>query len=298
MNFIVTTTINSPTEALIKFSEMKDWELVVVGDLKTPKQEYLDLDCIYLDVNSQEKINPELSNLIGFNSLERRNFGYIYAYKNGAKLIASVDDDNIPLENWGKNLLIDKHVEVDFYETQEIAFDPLSVTSISNLWHRGFPIELLHRKNLNLKLKKLSIFPQIQADLWNGDPDIDAICRIAFSPEVEIKNFHPFSTNKYSPFNTQNTFFSAQIIKYFMQLPFVGRMSDIWGSYLIQKNLGDLKIVYSNASVYQDRNPHNLSTDLEQELLGYKHTMNFLLNKFQLPDKTAKAYELYKNSFN
>ena len=57
-----------------------------------------------------------------------------------------------------------------------------------------------------------------------------------------------------------------------MQLPFVGRMSDIWGSYLIQKNINDLEIVYSNASVYQKRNPHNLSIDLEEELLGYRHT--------------------------
>tara|TARA_B100002019_G_C21274951_1_gene605005 strand:+ start:36908 stop:37804 length:897 start_codon:yes stop_codon:yes gene_type:complete len=297
MKFIVTTTINSPTEALIKFSEMKDWKLVVVGDLKTPMNEYNDLDCIYLDLNSQNKINPALSELIGFNSLERRNFGYIYAYKNGAKIIASVDDDNIPLENWGKNLLINKPVDVDFYETEEIAFDPLSVTNISNLWHRGFPIELLHRKNLNLKVEKRKLSPHIQADLWNGDPDIDAICRITFSPEVEINKFRPFSTNKYSPFNTQNTFFSAEIIKYFMQLPFVGRMSDIWGSYLIQKNITDLEIVYNNASVYQKRNPHNLSIDLEEELLGYRHTLNYLTNNYQLPEKTVHAYQLYKKSF-
>ena len=33
---IVTTTINPPTRAVESFQSMEDWELVVVGDLKTP----------------------------------------------------------------------------------------------------------------------------------------------------------------------------------------------------------------------------------------------------------------------
>ena len=42
--FIVTTTINSPTEATRRFSEMSDWTFVVVGDTKTPHSEYQKLD--------------------------------------------------------------------------------------------------------------------------------------------------------------------------------------------------------------------------------------------------------------
>jgi hypothetical protein len=34
---IVTTTINPPTKAIHKFDSMPDWDLVVIGDLKTPK---------------------------------------------------------------------------------------------------------------------------------------------------------------------------------------------------------------------------------------------------------------------
>ena len=33
---IVTTSINAPTEAIRKFDAMQDWDLVVIGDLKTP----------------------------------------------------------------------------------------------------------------------------------------------------------------------------------------------------------------------------------------------------------------------
>ena len=33
---IVTTTINPPTEAILKYDAMPGWDLVVMGDLKTP----------------------------------------------------------------------------------------------------------------------------------------------------------------------------------------------------------------------------------------------------------------------
>ena len=52
--FIVTTTINSPTEATKRFAEMEDWTLVVVGDTKTPHLEYQQLDCVYLSPDMQE----------------------------------------------------------------------------------------------------------------------------------------------------------------------------------------------------------------------------------------------------
>jgi hypothetical protein len=34
--FIVTTSINPPTEAIEAFDEMRGWELLVVGDTRTP----------------------------------------------------------------------------------------------------------------------------------------------------------------------------------------------------------------------------------------------------------------------
>ena len=60
-------------------------------------------------------------------------------FKEGADLVATIDDDNIPFANWGKDLLIQKDCTIKKYYTNEIAFDPLSVTNHSHLWHRGFP---------------------------------------------------------------------------------------------------------------------------------------------------------------
>ena len=91
--FIVCTSINKPTLAIKKFDAMRDWKLVVVGDKKTPKN-YKLKNGNYLSPSAQEKIDKKLSELIGWNCIQRRNFGILYAWKSGADIVAVVDDDN------------------------------------------------------------------------------------------------------------------------------------------------------------------------------------------------------------
>ena len=43
---IVTTTINKPTEATLKFCQISEndcWNFIIIGDKKTPHSEYLEL---------------------------------------------------------------------------------------------------------------------------------------------------------------------------------------------------------------------------------------------------------------
>ena len=101
-NAIVTTTIQKPTEATLKFCKLNDWDLIVVGDLKTPENEYKEINCHYITTEDQEVLNKELSDAIEWNTIQRRNMGFLYAYNEGYEVIASVDDDNIPKENWGE----------------------------------------------------------------------------------------------------------------------------------------------------------------------------------------------------
>ena len=163
--FIVTTTINSPTLATKKFSQMKDWQLIVVGDTKTPHEEYEKLDCIYLTPEYQEENYKALSDAIGWRSIQRRNLGFIEAYKRGADIVATVDDDNIPYDDWGQNLLVGKEIEFDLWESTNGYFDPLSVTNRPDLWHRGYPLSLVPTKN-NVEYRgKSNRKVLVQADL-------------------------------------------------------------------------------------------------------------------------------------
>ena len=70
-------------------------------------------------------------------------------------LIATVDDDNIPYDFWGKKIHIIKSINVDFYKTKNVAFDPLSIFKFDQkLWHRGFPLQLLESRKIFIKTKK------------------------------------------------------------------------------------------------------------------------------------------------
>lgn len=306
---IVTTTINSPTEATLRFAKIAqrdDWNFIIVGDTKTPHNEYLELSNIfpnvkYLTPEYQQETYPEISELIGWKTIQRRNIGFIEAYATDNQVIASVDDDNLPNNDWGKNCLIGQTIEVDIYKPKIGIFDPLSITKDNYIWHRGFPIQYLkQRHNIEYKGKTTRIV-LIQADLWNGDPDIDAMARLSLSPIVKYSDItEPYCSDVISPFNSQNTFFHRKVIPFYAVLPFVGRMDDIWGGYIAQKYFPN-SLIYSPASVYQDRNQQDLITNLENEIIGYRNTVKLVndLDNFEqyLPENTLKFWKLYRQQF-
>lgn len=294
--FIVTTTINSPTEATLKFSKMDGWQLIVVGDTKTPHQEYEMLDCIYLTPEYQEENYKDLSDAIGWRSIQRRNIGFVEAYRRGADVIATVDDDNIPYDDWGKDLLVGEEVEIDLWESENGFFDPLSVTNRPDLWHRGYPISLVPSKNNVNYMGKTKRKVLVQANLWDGDPDIDALCRLSNMPCVKYDIEKPYGSEQNSPFNSQNTFLAREVIPYYMVIPHVGRMDDIWGSYIIQDMFPD-SVIYHKPTVYQDRNEQDLVTNLENEIIGYRNTLNFVNKNHSLNPAAQKAYDEYRKCF-
>lgn len=319
---IVTTTINEPTKALHQFAKIakrNGWTLIIVGDKKTPPgaydkftEDYKD-HVVYMSPAIQDAIDMNLSELIGWNCIQRRNFGFIYAYRQGFDVIATVDDDNIPNKDWGSNCVVGRdRVLIDDYNYKPdvpndyIVFDPLAATNQSgNIWHRGFPIQLLkHRTRLNKTTSYRQVL--VQADLWNGDPDVDAICRIAKSPNVKFSTEHFYGSNLPGPFNSQNTFLHRSVIPDYFLFPHIGRMDDIWASYFLQRKHPN-SVVYGPASVFQDRNEHNLLKDLEAEMIGYQHSLDFASWCFsrpgeQVPDympkESIRAFDVYRGLIN
>jgi len=300
---IVCTTINPPTKAIEKYDTMPDWFLVVVGDHKTPGN-YRLKNGIYLSPDDQVKISEKLSNLIGWNCIQRRNFGLLYAYNLGADVICTVDDDNIPLDNWGKELFVNSKLTLKQFKTKEVAFDPIGATNYKNLWHRGFPLELIPNRDYD-DSSDIQIIPDIQADFWNGDPDIDAICRLEHKPECEFdRSCFPFTSNKLSPFNSQNTFINRKVATDYFLFPHVGRMDDIWAAYYVLSK-GN-KVVYNNATVYQDRNIHNLIEDMKKEYIGYENNLSLVKDLYNdsekilkyLPERSIAAWNVYRSLLN
>ncbi len=301
-NFIVTTSINNVTKAIRLYDNMKNWNLIVVGDLKTPKN-YKLKNGIYLSPNDQIKIDKKLSKLIPWNCIQRRNFGFILAKKLGAKIVASIDDDNIPKKDWGKNLYLKKKTVANKFLTKQMVFDPISPTNHNDLWHRGFPLQLIRGKNKIIK-KRGTINPHVQADFWDEDPDVDAVQRLITNTKTKFsKKPFPFFSNKISPFNSQNTFISVEALKDYFMFPYIGRMDDIWGAYyLLSKGY---KVIFGKASVIQKRNIHDYTKDFEKEILGYINNLELVkdikknsenISKY-LPKKSYQAFKQYQKNF-
>ena len=296
---IVTTTINPPTKAIREFDAMQDWQLVVVGDLKTPKDYRLERG-FYLDPAAQEIYDKGLSDAIGWNCIQRRNFGLLVARDMKADVVAVVDDDNIPLSGWGKDLMLGGEVEVNYYETDLPAFDPIGATNHNELWHRGYPLQLVSKRDYSCRIRK-RVSVDIQADFWNGDPDIDALCRMTHAPKCVFDDAcFPIASNRISPFNSQNTFLSGAVLADYFLFPGVGRMDDVWASFYAQAR--GHRVVYGKASVYQDRNIHDPICDMKNEMLGYENNLAIVealaesadsLHAY-LPGRAVRAFEIYK----
>ena len=251
----------------------------------------------------QEKYDPALSAAIGWNCMQRRSFGFLWAKDMQADVVAVVDDDNIPLEGWGENLLVGSQLEVNYYETALPAFDPVGATNYGHLWHRGFPLQLLPRRDYTGKTRK-TVRADVQADFWNGDPDIDAVCRLEHAPECcfDPEGF-PIAANKPGPFNSQNTFLCAACLRDYFMFPHTGRMEDIWAGYYLQAK--GWQVVWNKASVYQQRNIHDLVRDMTQEYLGYENNLKLVQDLAldadsilaYLPGRSAWAFQLYRKHF-
>jgi hypothetical protein len=312
--YIVTTTINPPTDAVYKFLSRTDWHMIVVGDTKTPHDEFRKLELqfpnlTYMDCELQDKMYPDLSAVIGWKSIRRRNIGFVAAYNSGADIIATIDDDNIPYQCWGEKLYVGHDIqEVEIYDCVTSVFDPLSATNNNHLWHRGFPIQLIDKKNDIKLMGRNYTYIDVQADLWDGDPDIDAFERIAWKPCVKFTVETPYMGRAISPFNSQNTFLSRDCFPDYCVLPFVGRMDDIFGSYILQAKNPDINVIYNKASVYQSRNAQNLVTNLRDEYIGYEHCLDFVERMVKnsgdikdnggiLPKESVEFYKIYQKAF-
>lgn len=300
---IVTTTINAPTEAIRRFDAMEDWELLVIADQKTPAYDLCRGTVLW--PWDYELAYGSLIEIIGFNSVRLgRMVGFIEAYRRGADIIASIDDDCMPEKDWGKNVYVGQETKVAYYEADKgldpsWCFDPYQTSSVF-LPTRGMPLEQSRELGFPCEDFVKTIFPLVQCDACYGQGDLYAFSRLA-GKHVGVKNLDgmewPCASNRFAPVNTQNTFIHRLAIKdFYGNIPFIGRADDIWAGYIFQQLHPDSTIFGKPSATHlQERSIQSIVDDLEDEIFMYRHTLPFLQalsqNKTQEEiDWTIKAY--------
>lgn len=286
---LVTTTIRIPT-VLRRYREL-DPSVVfyVIGDRKTPHDEVRALigevdDARYYSDADQEQLGYKCSEIIGWNKIQRRNIGVLEAAKDNFDVIVSIDDDNIPLH---RTYLDDfRRIFTNGYNGLEFDSDTgwFNVGEFLHpkVFHRGFPHEL-RSGDPRLRSRPVSgVQVGVAAGLWLGDPDIDAVDRLVLRPNVvgvsdAVGTGIIVAKRCWSPFDSQNTAFRADLFPLMLVLAGVGRFDDIWGSYIAQRVMAETghQVHYGPPLVWQERNEQSIWRNLQDELYGMENTLAF-----------------------
>lgn len=289
---LCTTTINLPANLDgfvhdIADRNANDTVVVIAGDKKTPieiqdfcegLQKKYGIKIHYLSPDFQENFAPDYSRFLGWNSIQRRNMAFLFAYKAGAEIIVTIDDDNFMFESdyLESHGVLNDQIITETVETSTGWYNICRrLQSSQEFYPRGYS---LRERGVSSRITS-SLRPQnavVNAGLWIGDPDIDAVTRLAINPSVANAVTTPFTLAKdiYSPFNSQNTALHRSVLPAYCMVSGVGRYDDIISSFFVKKiadHLGDA-VRFGKPIVQQTRNAHDLWRDLDDERLGMQLT--------------------------
>jgi len=279
---LITTTINVPRVLSLYRAHDASVPFFVAADEKTPDEAYAfcaDLgDCEIYTPERQKELGYECSSLIGWNTIGRRNIALLEAVRSGAEMIITTDDDNIPMDmdyffkfetTFGWDLAPFRGLEASspqrWFDVGQLFTPPAK--------HRGFPIGVAPSLVLEpVTGAKIGV----AAGACLGDPDIDAVTRIADHPVIHMASevlkagvvTDPRRTR--TVFNSQNTAFRRDLAACMFMMPGLGRFDDIYASLICQRVMAERNqfVHFGQPFVWQQRNSHDLIADLRVEIDG------------------------------
>ena len=303
MKTIVITSIFNPTDAVISYSKMNNFKLIVVGDKKTPANWYCN-NVDYISAIDQEKLDFKLAKILPYNHYCRKMLGYLKAIQIGSDYIIDSDDDNIPKDNW---CFPEFENKFDCISDNKGFINIYQLFTKQKIWPRGLPLNLIGKQ---FDLEKLLKFKDCKIGIWQGladsDPDVDAIYRLTDDTPCYFNEPEPVVLGKgsVSPFNTQNTIIRKELFA-LMYLPaFVTfRFTDILRGLVAQPIIWllDYQLGFIKATVLQKRNPHDFMIDFISEIPMYQHcekVVDIVSNSISSSESIeGNVYNAYKSLF-
>jgi len=273
---IVVTSIAAPNPVLRSLAEGAarcGLPFIVTGDTKSPAEFELD-GCRYYGIAAQEATGLEYAALCPTRSYTRKNIAYLLAIREGVDWIAETDDDNFPRESFWEQRVRETSGDLTSAPSHPAWCNVYTRFSKKFVYPRGFPIELLHEAEPEWTVQEWSGAAPIQQGLADDNPDVDAIYRMLYPLPLVFDKRRPLVLDHgvWCPFNSQNTtFFREAFPLLYLPAHCSFRMTDIWRSYVAQRVMIECgwRLMFHEATVWQERNAHNLLRDFEDEIPGY-----------------------------
>jgi hypothetical protein len=270
---VVITSISSPNNALKSIGKgclKNNNSFSVIGDVKSPPNFSLK-GCKFFSLEDQKKLPFKLASKCPANHYTRKNLGYLLAIKEGNEIIVETDDDNIPTGNFW----IDRQrFQTAHFIENSGWINVYKYFSQNNIWPRGFPLEFIKNSpSHQTQYPEIKDCP-IQQGLADTNPDVDAIYRMTMELPIlfDKRASIALGNNTWCPFNSQNTTWFRDAFPLLYLPSYCNfRMTDIWRSFVAQRICWTCgwHVSFHNATVYQERNEHNLLRDFHDEIPGY-----------------------------
>lgn len=271
---VVVTTINRPTPAVQQIAAEAgrlEAEFFLIGDSKSPA-DFAQPGATYLDLDAQRRTGLRYAELAPTEHYARKNVGYLAAMRSGATVIIETDDDNIPRDDFWTPREANSEAKL----AQSGWINTYARFANGLIWPRGLPLEEVRRAPADFEaLPSATVECPIQQGLADEDPDVDAIYRLLLPLPVRFRRSGPVALRgAWCPFNSQNTTWWRKAFP-LLYLPAhcSWRVTDIWRSFIAQRiaYLNGWGILFHHATVFQERNQHDLMRDFAEEVPGYLH---------------------------
>ncbi|KAL4587497.1 hypothetical protein LXL04_000368 [Taraxacum kok-saghyz] len=263
--WIVVSVSDYPSDTLKKLLKIKGWQILAVGNSKTPPDWNLK-GTIFLSLEEQAKSGFRVVDYLPYDSYVRKTVGYLFAIQHGAKKIFDFDDrgelidDNISkhfdieLGQNAKNQII---LQYNRDNPNRTVLNPYIHFGQRSVWPRGLPLEnvgqIEHEEHYN---EVLSGNQFIQQGLSNGLPDIDSVFYFTRKQnqepfDIKFDEHAPkvaFPQGIMAPVNSFNTIFHYSAFWGLMLPVSVSSMaSDVLRGYWAQRilwEIGGYVVVY------------------------------------------------------
>lgn len=269
---IVVTSVNAPNAAMRQLaagSVAYGRNFIVIGDTKSSPSYDLP-GCRFFSIADQISTGFATAAQCPTRHYARKNVGYLLAMRDGAPLIIETDDDNFPRPEF----FSPRNNEVDCVTSNGLGWvNVYRYFTDTLIWPRGLPLDAIHSvPEVAGDIQRR--FSPIQQGLADGDPDVDAIFRLVLPLPLTFDARPPVAlpSGAWCPFNSQNTaWWPTAYPLLYLPAYCSFRMTDIWRSFVAQRIAWEngWSILFHSATVWQDRNKHDLMRDFADEVPGY-----------------------------
>ncbi len=265
-------------------------DFILIGDTKSPATFSID-GCDFWSVERQLQTQFSFAALCPTRHYARKNIGYLIAMQQGCDNIVETDDDNLPREEfWSQHTRNVKAYDVKGQGWLNV----YHYFSDVFIWPRGLPLEELQKQLPDVDTFDMKeVLCPIQQGLADENPDVDAVYRLTYPLPLSFNKSQPLALGQdtWCPFNSQNTYWYKEAFPLLYLPAYCSfRMTDIWRSYVAQRIAwaNNWSILFHEATVWQERNQHNLMKDFEDEIPGYLNNAKICSELASLPIKGGK----------